>query len=477
MRFKKILLVFPKIKSLLGPLRPPSGLGYIGQYIEEKGLEYEVIDLSSGDTFRDLKNTLRDFKPDLVGLSVMSPYYRQAFLVIEYIKRIRPNVCIAVGGHHLSATKVDMLRQCPFIDFGIMHEGEKTFFELCGNRDMAEIPGLIYRKNSHILRTEDRDFTSNLEEFPYPLYKKFKLNRYYSGSMGIITSRGCPYKCTFCTVATNNKNTYRLRNISSIIKEIEHWYRQGYRQFSINDDTFAIDRKRIIDLCDSIKGMSFKGLEINCGNGLRVDAIDKETLVKMRQTGFKHVVFGVESANDDILRVMKKQITFRKVQEAIEDGLDAGLEIKLFFSIGHINETPGHAEYSLQFAKTYPVVDALFHFLVPFPDTELFDYVLKNNYFLRRPEVYLNDSRVWANKMFPIYETPYFSYREKKKIFKRVCKIRKEIRRKWMLGKLEKLGPLKGLISYLCSRACIYNFFMYSRLRESMKKLFYAVVS
>jgi len=472
MRFNKVLLIYPDFKAgSYGAIRPPAGLGYISQIIENGGIEYDVIDMAAGSSFRALKNKLKIFKPDLVGISMMSIMYKQSYNLVNFIKNVDHRISVAAGGAHLSTFRNKVLEDSRGIDFGIELEGEKTILELCSGKDLKEIKGLYFRENGGVAYNGRREFETNLDLFPYPLYSKFPLKNYISKEIGILASRGCPNRCIFCGSRLAMGDRYRIRSIHNILEEIEYWYSKGYRQICMLDSNFALIKNRVMELCDTVAKMQFKGLELKCDGGLRADTTDRDVLRKMKEAGFRYVSFGIESANERILNNVKKGQSIRDLRRAIEDALALGLEVRLSFVIGSPEETLKEFNESLAFAKEYPVFDAKFYNLVPYPDTELFNFVNKNKYFIAPLGEYLNKPYL-LNNMRPAFATPYFSQRERIMANRMAYSVRKHVRYTWMKKRLKSLGFFAGILAKIYVNDYIQKMLAYSKIRGNLKKIF-----
>jgi radical SAM superfamily enzyme YgiQ (UPF0313 family) len=470
MRFEKVLLVFPVYKCIVGSFIPPIGLGYIAQSLEDNGIEYEVIDMGSGDTHRTLKKKIEEFKPDLVGISLMSVNYKSSYNIINFIKTIDRNACIVVGGPHISAIKSKIFEECESIDFGIAYDGEKAIVELCKGENLEEIEGLIYRDKGTTIHIRNKELESNLDIFSYPLYNKFRLNSYITGGIGIVTSRGCPHKCIFCSIPKYAGSKYRMRSINNIVEEIEYRYDCGYKNIMICDDNFAFDKDRVIEICNRIIKLNLKDLTFHVSFGLRADTVDKEILAKMKKAGFKYITFGVESGSDKILKSIRKGETLKTIDNAVADATGIGLEVTLFFTIGHPVETFNDFNESLAFSRKYNIADAEFFPLVPYPETELFDFVSKGKYFILYPEHYLNNPSIWYKK--PVFATPCFTEKERIKAINMGLTTRKNIKYTWMKSMLRRLGIFSGIFAMIYSNNAIQKILNHSRIRRYLIAVF-----
>lgn len=449
MRFSRILLVIPEYPvNVLGPSLPFAGIGYIAESLERNNIEYDVVDMRlKHNNLKTLLSKIRYFSPQLIGLHLMTFNYLNHYKIIRTIKQEFPDKHIAVGGPHLSILRGKVLIECPEIDFGVVLEGENSIIELVGGYDLKSIKGLIYRDNN-VTYSGDREFVKDLDTLSFPRYKKIELNKYVTKQIGLVTSRGCPYKCIYCAVNLCIGREYRKRSPKNVVDEIEYWYSKGYSEFNILDDNFSMDKKRVYEICDEIERRHIKRLSIACPNGLRATNVDRDLLKRMKDVGFNKIFFGVEGGTNKVLAALRKGLNIETVEQAVKGACELGYEVGLFFLLGSPQETVNDVEASLQLACRYPIIDAVFNNLIPYPNTELFEWVRKNQYFIEEPAKYLNS--VSHFNLRPVFATPEFTLEERIAIRKRIEKVRKVIREKYINRLLPAWFPFKELVS------CIY---------------------
>jgi len=295
---------------------------------------------------------------------------------------------------------------------------------------------LIYRDENNIIENPDRPWLTNLDKIHWPKHEKAQLKGYKGGGISIVTSRGCPYQCIYCSAKLVAGQCFRARSPKNILEELKYWIKKGQKYFHIVDDNFTLNKERVIQLCDLIPKNKIKAT-FAC-DGVRADRVDYETLEKMKQAGFKYLSFGVEGGNNKILKTIKKGETIEQIDKAIKDSIKLGFEVYLFFLVGSPTETVKDVEDSIKLALKYLISGANFYNLVPFPGTELYDYVEKNNLFIIQPKQYLKDAPYYSN--IPVFETPEFPKNERIRMLKRTKKIRQQIRRKVLKRRLNKLG-------------------------------------
>lgn len=473
MRYRKVLLLFPDYKGgHYGALRPPAGLGYIAEALKTADIDYDLVDMAAGYSTSDLEKKITAFGPDLVGISLMSLMYKRSYEIINFVKQINPSVHIIAGGPHVSTLREKVLEDCPALDYGAVLEGEQLILELCRGNELPSIKGLVYRDGKNIVFTGERPFIDELDNIQFPKYEKFPLDKYVTEEIGIVSSRGCPYGCIYCPVKTAIGRKWRKRGPENFVGEISYWYGRGYRQFSVLDDNFTFDRKRVIEICENIKDNDLSGLELNCNNGIRADKVDYKILKLMREAGFAYLAFGVEGGNDKILKNINKGETIESVETAIRDSLKLGYKITLFFIVGSPGETMDDFNDSIKLALKYPVFDVRFYNLIPFPQSRLFDWVKDNNYFTIKPENYLNSLSHWDDT--PVFETPDMDKVEREKALKMSRDVRKKVRSVSMKTALApRFGPLADLIAKIYVTDWVQSKLMKSSaLRRNLKKAF-----
>lgn len=424
MRFRKVLLISPPSSSRYGGLRVPAGIGCVAQALHDSGIEHEYIDMRIGYSYQYLRKKALWFKPDLIGVSMITLGYRHTYGMLSALRELLPGTKIAAGGHHVTILKEKVLEECGSIDFGVVSDGEKTMVELCRDKLPYEsVKGLVYRHGGSIRYAGDRPLVENLDEYAFARYAKFNLKN-YSRQIPVHSSRGCIYKCTFCP----NKligGKFRTKSAKYFVDEIEYWYGKGYLQFAIDDDNFTFDKKRAYAICDEIERRRLKGLFIRCSNGIRADRVDRELLSRMKEIGVREVGFGVDGGNNKVLGHLRKGETMEKIEQAVSDACSLGLDVKLFIITGTPHETKEDIEDSIRLARKFPVARVNFNNPIPYPGTEMFDYIHENKLFLVPPEKYLND--ISEEKSIPVFETPELPKEERIRILRRCSRIEKEI--------------------------------------------------
>jgi len=473
-RFNRVLLV--QLLHHGGSLKRSDpfispGLGSISESLYKEGLEHNLFDTYFGNVDKLLKK-IKEFAPDLVGIRMMTFHYKKSYEIIKTIKSKYKDIKIVIGGPHISTMRESVMEECREIDFGIVLEGEETITELCSNKALDTIKGLIYRENGTVRYTGNREVIQKLDNVSYPKYKMFPLERYLPSEntpIPIITSRGCPYRCTYCAVALVIGTEFRTRGASNVVDELEYWYSKGRLAFSILDDNFTLVKRRVLEICDEIEKKGLKELKISV-HGIRADKVDKRLLQRMKAVGFVHLSFGVEAASNSVLHNLKKGEDIVKIERAIKLACELGFSVDLFFLVGSPTETWQDIEDSVKLALKYPIANVKFFNIIPYPHTELYDWLVKNNYLVYSPEYYLNNISPDDEK--PLFFTPELSISDRKKalhytrgvtILVRMRKYRKKFARCGVLADvLSRLAVSnmvdKGLMAYSFTRKLLRRF-------------------
>lgn len=474
MRYKNILLISPRFFKgrFRLAIHPLAGLGYIAESLSVKGFTVGVLDMNLGYDYRELERRIYEFRPDIIGFTVMTFGHRDLYALAERIKAAHPEIKIMAGGPHVSTLRAKVLEDCPAIDYGIILEGERAVAELCAGADPDKMQGIIYREGGGIITNDFRDFIADLDGIPFPKYELFELGKYPTGQIGIVTSRGCPYECIYCPVNTAIGRQYRKRSAQGIVDEIEYWYRKGRREILMLDDNFTLSRKRVEEICDLLSRKDFKGLSLKCPNGVRADRVDYDLLKIMREAGFDMLSFGVEAASDRVLKTIKKGEDAATIEKGIRDACSLGFDVDLFFLIGSPGENLRDIESSFSLARRYPVRSAKFYNIVPFPGTELFGWIGDKGYFLRAAEDIINNASHFINE--PCFFTPEMSADDRRRAFRMGEKVSRDIRRKFIERKMKGPSLLKKAFSRIyttpAAEAAINNNAAVIRLKESIRQ-------
>lgn len=366
---------------------PPVGLGYLATALRQHGLgDITILDGQKLQLTRAsfVERLLRD-RPDFVGIQVFSSGFTTSRRAAQLVKQTLPGTVVVVGGPHVTATADRVLLDLPEADFGFCGEAEPGLPLLIksgvGNpaEGLAGIPGLIYRKDG-TLHTNPRAIVQDLASLGFPAWDLMPPNTYPDSPQGavyrnfptapILTSRGCPFACTFCGSPVNMTRHYRTRPISQVLDEIELLYRQyAVREIHIIDDMFSLQKERVMAFCDGLEARRLR-ISYTFPNGLRLNSLDREMLLRMKETGVYAFTVGIESGSDRILRAMKKGLTTELIRQQVSLVAECGLDPSGFFILGFPDETRADMEATLRFSRSLPLIRAHFSNYLPLPGTE-----------------------------------------------------------------------------------------------------------
>lgn len=375
----KVALIIPPSESMEKIWCPnlPIGLAYLAAVLEKAGYELAVFDCPALEIdHKKLGTKLASFKPQMVGITAVTPTINSAILAAHVAKDTNPNVSVVLGGPHATFMDSQILSEHPDVDVVVRGEGEQTALELVrhifGSGDLEAVSGISFRKRGHIIRTPNRPFIQNLDELPRPAYQYFSLSKYrFFGKtvLPIMTSRGCPFQCSYCVSSRMAGKEFRVRSPKKVVDEME-WLRDehGAGAFSFYDDAFTYDNKRAIEICEGIKNRKI-GVPWDCQT--RVDYVSKEVLVKMRDAECQLVSFGAESGCQKILDAVKKRTTIEQNERAVGMAKEVGLSVAMSVIIGYPGETTETLKQTFDFIRRTEPDYVYLCLATPYPGTDL----------------------------------------------------------------------------------------------------------
>jgi anaerobic magnesium-protoporphyrin IX monomethyl ester cyclase len=387
------------------PPNVPLGLAYLAAVAEKNGHAVSVIDCLPVDMdHNEMKKQVAAFDPDIIGITSTTSTFQSALQATHVLKESYPNALTVLGGPHVTFMDTSTLNECPDVDVVVRREGEETLLDLAryvaNEKQLDEVAGITFRKNGKIAQMPDRPLIQNLDQLPFPALKHFPLDKYkiYGRTyLPIITSRGCPFQCSFCVSSRMVGNTLRARSPKNVVDELE-WLKTVHdaEAYVFYDDILTFNRKRIYDLCDEIKSRKI-GLPWDCTT--RVDYVSRELLAKMREANCQEVFFGVESGCQRILDAVHKRTSIELNERAIKWAKEAGLFVAVSVVVGYPGETRETLKQTLEFIRRVKPDDAYLSVAMPFPGTELRTLVEKMGWKLTSD---------WSryDTMTPVFENP-----------------------------------------------------------------------
>ncbi|UCD07269.1 MAG: cobalamin-dependent protein [Candidatus Aenigmatarchaeota archaeon] len=424
----KILLVEPNskfaIRRVLGVSGPPLGLALIASYLREYSKnrhDVKLVDaLSMNYTPGQFQNLIRNFNPDVVGISAISTSaIHDVYEYARLVKKVNPDITTFVGGHHVSFTAKESMEECKDIDIIVYGEAEETFLDLMNvmedSKDLKNVLGIFYRNMGKIIGNPSRPLIDDLDSIPIPAYDQLPMNLYKMGKekyVAIITSRGCPFGCIFCSSSRLMGKRYRERSAKSIMKEIRLLKNKyGISHIEIIDDMFVLNTKRVKELHDMIKK---EGIEVYWSCSSRVDIISRnpDVLKYLKGAGCHTIYVGAESGSNKSLDTINKGITLDQTRKAVRLIKRAGMGVFASFVLGIPGETRKDVEKTIDFAIELDPDWVQFTVCTPYPGTPLYEYA-KGNQMLETDD--------WSKYtvLNPVMKLPTMSQKELKKMLRR----------------------------------------------------------
>jgi radical SAM superfamily enzyme YgiQ (UPF0313 family) len=377
-------------RSKAGTKYPPYDLLSIAAILEKGGFEIKLIDSQVDERqWSKIKEDIKNFSPDLTFMVTSTPsitYDLSAAKAIKELTRCKTVLC----GPHISYFSKKIINE-KYIDFLIRGEPEITALELVKTLDkkknLRHVQGLTYKENKKIKENKERPLIENLNKIPFPSHNLVPLRNYYSPLVKktpfilTMSSRGCPFNCIYCLSAYIYKRKFRPRSAKNVVDEMIYAKKLGVKSVIFFDDTFTIDKKRVLEIC---KEINRRRLDIEWICDSRVDTVDKEMLNTMKMAGCRLILYGVESGSQEILNNIKKGITIAKIRQTFALTKQVGIEALAFFILGLPGETKETIKQTVHFAKELDPDYVQFTIATPYPGTEFYDLVKRKKWLLSK---------------------------------------------------------------------------------------------
>ncbi len=342
---------------------PPLGILYCAGVLKAGGIEVSLLDQPAKRFSLDQTvNWVKKEDPDIIGFSVLLSVAKEAPKIAERVKAENPNITVVFGSHHATFNAERILEKYPFVDIVVRGEGEHTSLEIARclekQRELDKVEGVTFRRNGMIVSNPDRPLNKDVDALPFP-DRDLAGVQYKSAIFGVkinsrkfttmLSSRGCPFNCSFCGIRKFTRRAWRPRSVENVMAELEYLQSEGYEQFLFADDNFTLDAKRVSKLCRSIKK---EGMDIEWFCDSRVDHVSYDMFRDMVNAGCRCLLFGIESANQRILDYYRKGITPEQSEKAVRNARKAGIDIIVgSFIVGAPDETQREIVNTLQFAN------------------------------------------------------------------------------------------------------------------------------
>lgn len=367
---------------------PPITLALCGSILEKEDIQVKLTDcIIKNIDFNTLKEQIAQFSPDLIVLNTSTPSIESDLAIAELAKETLPEVKVAALGIHVSVLPEDCLNLSSYLDYCIRGEPEFIVKDLSltlrEGGSIKDILGLSYRADGKIIHNQDREFISNLDVLPFPAWHLIDTEDYRMPFKNVpfllvATSRGCPYKCTFCADKAFYGTKLRLKSPKRIVEELE-WVKEtfGVSEFLFWSESFTINNNFVLGVCEEILS---RGLKVSWVCNSRVDNVNLTLLRKIKEAGCWMIGYGIESGNQEVLDSVKKGTTLRQAQQAVKWAKEAGLEVTGHCVLGLPTETEETIKQTIDFSIELDLDFAQYYCAVPFPGSELYLKALEQNW-------------------------------------------------------------------------------------------------
>lgn len=406
----KVVLIDPKGLTL----GMNSGLGYLAASIKKNGHSVSVIDLNNkpGNEEKRLGIT-KD--ADYVGISIKTFTMEESLKIARTVRKLNPDAIIIAGGPHITIDGHTFMRDNKDFEIAVFGEGEKTIIDIIAKKDLAEIKGIVYREGDKLKSNPKDSWIHELDKLPYPDYTCFDSEM---DAYPLVTSRGCPYQCTYCSIRDVMGTLWRARSPGNIIDELKN-SKKVYKatEFKILDDNFTLDINRTKKICRMLIENKIE-MKWSCPNGIRADRLDRELIYLMKDSGCYSISIGIESLHPEVFEKITKGEKLSDVKKAIAMIKHAGIKVNGFFIIGLPGSTYVKDAFSIHEAKKLVLDSSSWGILVPYPGTKAWNWL--NNEIKKGNAKMLMDWKKGFHVGFmpgPVFETTRYKSRDMLKAF------------------------------------------------------------
>lgn len=436
----KVLFVNPPQTAskykFMGVIAPPLCIAYMAGVLQENNIDVEILDASAEDMdFKDVEKELLKRKPDLVALTALTPTIGRALETAQVVKETLPDSIVVMGGYHPTFNFIETLED-ENVDIVIRGEGEYIMLNLVqaleNQSSLHDVKGIVFEdKNSkEIVVNPEAPLIQDLDELPFPALnllpmKKYRLLDMDTHMTTMITTRGCPMQCSFCSSAAMHGKKIRERSVENIVDEIEY-LKTNYDidTIAFMDDTFTLKKRKVMAICDEILK---RNIEIMWGCTSRVDTLDEKLLKKMKEAGCITIFIGVESADQQQLDNMCKNTTIAKIENAFKIAHKLKIRTIASVALGMPGDTKEIMNKTVKFVHKLKPNYAIYSLATPYPGTRFYKEAFEKNlikikdwskYTLITPiletiDCSLNDMRkIQAKAFMKFYLRPHYIIRQ-----------------------------------------------------------------
>jgi len=375
----KILLIYPPFLEARVHEEeinaPPLGLYYVGALLKEKGYSVEILNWARISKASDLiVQTLREERPNIIGFSILQANRWGALEIAETAKAVNPEVTVVFGGIGATFLWKHFLTHFKAVDFCVLGEGEYPFLKLVraiekGHpKKLKSVKGIAFRTKGLPVKTARPLPIKNLDDLPVP-------SKYFD-YQHVAFTRGCPGNCTFCGSPRFWGRRVRFHSAAYFVKQLEYLYKRGIKFFYFSDDTFLINKGRVIDICQKIIE---RNLQISWFAISRVDLVNEDVLYWMRMAGCTQISYGVESGSEKIRNFLNKNIQSDQIKKAFDLTTRYGILARAYFIYGSPGENRDTIQETIDLINEIKPLSTIFYILDIFPGTALYDMFLKQS--------------------------------------------------------------------------------------------------
>jgi radical SAM superfamily enzyme YgiQ (UPF0313 family) len=372
--------------SRMANIMPPLGLVSMAAYLERRGITTDIIDCyAHPDSTHMVRDYILEHRPSIVGFSTATANFLDGEEIGRMAKAVHPDVRVVFGGPHVSALREKVLEEYPSVDFAVVGEGEDTLLELAegGIHGPEDVKGLVYRNSEgEVVFTGYRDTSLKLDDLPFPAYEKldgfpaaYKLpifNYPHVPNTSCISSRGCPYACSYCDRSVFRRS-FRYNSAEYLYEHMKYLNdRFGIRHINFYDDQFTFNRKRIERFTDLASDRPL-GMTFNCA--VRAEHIDGELIRQMKAAGCWMVSLGIESGDPGLLAQHRQNPNLDMLAEKIRLLKTHRLRVKGLFMIGLPGESEESFRRSMDYAFSLPIDDFNLAKFTPFPGSPIYENI------------------------------------------------------------------------------------------------------
>jgi radical SAM superfamily enzyme YgiQ (UPF0313 family) len=413
-KIKRILLISPSYSLFKNDVRrslPPIGLTYLAAFLRKRGYQVGILDVATEGYFnlkkesknlityglsdKEIKKRISDFNPEVVGVScIFSTQSKNAIKILGIVKSLNKNIITLMGGSH-PTYDVEKILDDKNLDFVILGEGELSTLKLLNilnkGKDFSNIQGIAYKKGNKKFINPERQYVKNIDNLPFPAYDLLDMESYFNINLPqnpypigkrviqLITSRGCPARCVFCTTTNFWGNRYRGRSAKNVLAEVKKFKaKYNIDEIQFTDDNLTLNKKRAIEILDGLKRYKLKWC---VPQGVAVWALDEELLEKMKESGCYQLTFAIESGNQYVLsKLIKKPLQLARVKPLVKKAQKLGIQVHAFCICGIPGEKIKQMYETYNFVKDCGFNTASFFAATPLVGSELLSICNQKKY-------------------------------------------------------------------------------------------------